>query len=450
MGAGLLQLAASGDAFEEAVGAQTSYFQSRMVTRTNYAVETKEVPFQRPATFGARNACTVPLLGDLMGPVVLKVKLTKDNTAYPYCNKGTYYPVESLCKCITVTVGQQVLDTHTSDWLRIYDSLHRSPEESLQYQRLANFDGATIVSENPYTETLYLPLVFAFCRSPVWYLPLLNLPTQEVKLTFDFRTAGEVGVLPDNFYASLLVDYVYLTEQERLSYITANHHYRYECLQQTGCMVDPPSTTATASVTVPIGFTGDVKSLYFVVKNLDLPYSPVSVLQPDGSFRSDSPYPHGRYFGDAAGTYLCLQPNQFSPNGLGLLQPISEKLAPVASARITFNGAERTTVDEFGYFNKLAPLQHTARCPLPGIYMYSFVFDPTNVSPTGTALFDQLDVNLHITFKRSVDAFIYNSQFDYGEAEQCASYIENCRDVQVFGLGYKNLDVYQNYAVITA
>ena len=188
MGAGLFQLALSGDTFEETVGVPDSYFATRYVARSSYAVETKEVSFDRQATLGTRNSCAIPLLGDLLGPAVLQVKMTKDNTAYPACNRGTYYPVESLCRAVTLTLGQQVMDVHTSDWFRIFDSLHRTAEESLQYMRVANFDGATIISPNKYTETLYLPLVFAFCRSPAWYIPLCCLPTQELRITFDFRT----------------------------------------------------------------------------------------------------------------------------------------------------------------------------------------------------------------------------------------------------------------------
>lgn len=450
MGAGLLQMAVSGDTFKETVADPASYFSQRYVARSNYAVETKEVGFDRQATFGMRNTAVIPRLGDLLGPVVLKVRMTKDNTGYPECNRGTFYPVESLCRNTVVTIGQQVLDVHTSDWYRVYDSLHRTAEESLQYQRLSNFDGATIISSNRYTETLYLPLVFAFCRSPAWYIPLVCLPTQELRITFDFRTAGEVGVLPDGFQASLLVDYVYLSEAERLQYLTRPQHYRYECLQQTGMLVDPPSTTTTTSVTVPVGFTGDVKSMYFVVKNLDPPYAPVRVVQPDGSLRYDSPYPHGRYFGDSAGTLLSLQANQFSPSGLGLLQPISEKLAPVLGARLLFNGAERASASPAAYFNKITPLRHCQRCPLPGIYMFSFVFDPMALSPTGTALFDQVEVQLQLTLKRSVDSFIYNDQFDFDNAERCASFTENCRDLIVFGLGYRNLDFYMDYAICSA
>ena len=257
-------------------------------------------------------------------------------------------------------------------------------------------------------------------------------------------------MLPDGFQASLLVDYVYLSEPERLQYLTQPKHYKYECLQQTGLMVDPPSTVSTTSVTIPVGFTGDMKSMYFAVKNLDPPYSPVRVVQPDGTLKFDSPYPHGRYFGDSAGTTLSLQANQFSPSGLGLLQTISEKLAPVCEARLLFNGAERAAANPAAYFNRMTPLRCCQRCPTPGIYMFSFVFDPLALSPTGTALFDQVDVSLQLTFKRSVDAFIYNDQFDYENAERCASNIESCRDVLVFGLGYRNLDFFMDYAIVSA
>ena len=303
------------------------------------ARDTRKLSLTPEAAFGCQAAVVVPAHGDLLLGATLEVKLQKMPNEFPV-SRAAYYPVEALARRVSITVGGCVLDTHTSDFFRIYDEHVRTPGESQNYRRLANFDPVTLTSAVPCTERLYLPLVFSFFRSRKSALPLAALRDTEVRLTFDFATAEEVGVNAGTLEAALYVDYGLVDEGVRARLTRQPIDILFEQVQWNGGQLVPPAGDShSVRIVTKLGFRRQVKAVWWLLKETEA-HDPTRTQ-------------HGRYFGDWQNTYLSLQPSQLDFGGYNLLQSISEKLAPVAWARILFDGQERFPARRSHLFNML-------------------------------------------------------------------------------------------------
>jgi hypothetical protein len=127
--------------------------------------------------------------------------------------------------------------------------------------------------------TLYIPLLFWFCRNPGLALPLIALQYHEVKINIDFRPIGEclwaVSTLSGSsgsqsvsaayqqslVAASLYIDYVFLDTDERRKMAQNPHEYLIEQLQFTG-----DESVGSSSNKIKLNFNHPCKELIWVVQ----------------------------------------------------------------------------------------------------------------------------------------------------------------------------------------
>jgi len=395
---------------------------------TLFAIESIQCSFQNDVAFDSQSTCVIARQGDLLCGLMLQVTLTKLDNRYPNA-QAAYYPVEALVRDVVLTIGGEVVDRHTSDWFRIYDSLIRDAEQSLHYQRMANFDATTLTTELQSTETLYLPLSFSFTRHPGLALPLIAMYDSEIKLTFTFATAAEVGVAETGFTAAVYGEYVYLDSTERAHMLNRPHDLLIEQVQiNGGYSIQAPQPAALTTVTCPLQFFRPIKCLYWCLKET----------RPPPTGRTN----HGRYVGDAENTYLALQPSQYGLNGFGLYETISEKLAPVHSAHLVIGGVDRAAPRIGRYYNLVQPYQYGKRAPMPGVYMYSFALNPEAIAPSGEADFSTIgDVKLILKLKKTSTMPLTDVTYAGEGAETTARNIVGMTDLLVFAAGYNYLHI---------
>jgi len=136
--------------------------------------------------------------------------------------------------------------------------------------------------------TLYVPLLFWFCRNPGLALPLIALQYHEVKFNIDFRPIGEVlwavttlapdvngrgnpvntgSVAVSQAYqqslvaASIYVDYIFLDTDERRKMAQNPHEYLIEQIQFTG-----DESVGSSSNKIKLNFNHPCKELIWVVQ----------------------------------------------------------------------------------------------------------------------------------------------------------------------------------------
>ena len=278
---------------------------------TNFAMESIEQTFSGQADFGRRVTCTISRNGDLAYKTYLQVTLPEINqNMLTAGGDGVYarwldFPGEQLIAQIEVEIGGQRIDRQYGDSMHIWNQLTMTSEQQSGYYKMighttqltyitdptfADISGPCVSSGGPSQvcaprkslpeTTLYIPLLFWFCRNPGLALPLIALQYHEVKFNIDFRPIGEVlwavNTLTDTsgssksvtqayqqslVAASLYVDYIFLDTDERRKMAQNPHEYLIEQLQFTG-----DESVGSSSNKIKLNFNHPCKELIWVVQ----------------------------------------------------------------------------------------------------------------------------------------------------------------------------------------
>jgi len=317
MGGALMQLVAYGAQDVFLTGTPEITFWKVSYRRyTNFAMESIEQTFQGQADFGRRVTCTISRNGDLCYRTYLQVTLPEinqsmANTTGTNTNKfGVYarwldYIGEQIIAQVEVEIGGQRIDRQYGDWMHIWNQLTLTHDQRRGYLKMIGHttqlnyitDPAFAAVNGPCASaggpaqvcaprnalpetTLYIPLLFWYCRNPGLALPLIALQYHEVKINLDLRPIGEclwaVGSLADTtgnsiqvtqayqqslVAASLYVDYIFLDTDERRKMAQNPHEYLFEQLQFTG-----DESVGSSSNKIKLNFNHPCKELIWVVQ----------------------------------------------------------------------------------------------------------------------------------------------------------------------------------------
>ena len=314
MAGGLMQLVAYGaqDVFLTGTP-EITFWKVSYRRHTNFAMESIEQTFSGQADFGRRVTCTISRNGDLAYRTYLQVTL-------PEINQGMYtgsttgegvfarwldFIGEQLIAQVEVEIGGQRIDRQYGDWMHIWNQLTMSSEQKRGYfKMIGNTTQLTYITDPNFAAisgpcaaaggpaqvcaprnalpetTLYIPLLFWFCRNPGLALPLIALQYHEVKINLDIRPIGEClwavkslqqatagSVSLSTAYqqslvaASLYVDYIFLDTDERRKMAQNPHEYLIEQLQFTG-----DESVGSSSNKIKLNFNHPCKELIWVVQ----------------------------------------------------------------------------------------------------------------------------------------------------------------------------------------
>ena len=406
---GRIQLAAVGeqDIFLTA-NPETTYFIKRYKKHSQFAIQTLEVPFQQEAKFGDRVRAEIPRNGDLIREIYLKVTLpeinqslvTQDNPITGETDVVKTYPTYSdsighaLVRQADIRIGGQTVETINGDYLDIYEDMFTPQSQSLAiqemvgrtYLRTGMGPASNVVyrTENgfdavgAFPRTFLVPLRFWFTQDPNLAIPLSAIKYQEVELNIDFENIERLVVsnivsisdLLDTAHlggtplkiesASLLVDYVFLTDEE-VKYFEENR-LDYVITQLQGIETIVPSNQDFTELPKQIRtyFNNPVKEFYMIVQ--------------ETVHRTTNPQ-------DAS----TLTNDYFNYKS-------STDLDNLNSFELLFNGEvriPRQVADGF-YLRTVQPLQGHTKIPQRFIYNYSFSIDPENYAPTGQVNFSRI------------------------------------------------------------
>jgi hypothetical protein len=313
MAGGLMQLVAYGaqDVFLTGTP-EITFWKVSYRRHTNFAMESIEQTFSGQADFGRRVTCTISRNGDLAYRTYLQVTLPEINQSMATSGTDGVYARwldfigEQLIAQVEVEIGGQRIDRQYGDWMHIWNQLTMTSEQQRGYWKMignttqltyitdpnfANVSGPCATNGGPAQvcaprnalpeTTLYIPLLFWFCRNPGLALPLIALQYHEVKINIDFRpigeclwavkslasglTAGTVSVSQayqqSLVAASLYVDYVFLDTDERRKMAQNPHEYLIEQLQFTG-----DESVGSSSNKIKLNFNHPCKELIWVVQ----------------------------------------------------------------------------------------------------------------------------------------------------------------------------------------
>ena len=222
MGGALMQLVAYGaqDVFLTGTP-EITFWKVSYRRHTNFAMESIEQTFSGQADFGRRVTCTISRNGDLAYRTYLQVTLPEINQGMAASGSAVYarwldYIGEQLIAQVEVEIGGQRIDRQYGDWMHIWNQMTLSSEQQRGYfKMIGNTTQLTYITDPNFADisgpcaaaggpnqvcaprkalpetTLYIPLLFWFCRNPGLALPLIALQYHEVKINLDIRPIGE-------------------------------------------------------------------------------------------------------------------------------------------------------------------------------------------------------------------------------------------------------------------
>jgi hypothetical protein len=244
MSGALLQLAALGPQDVNLVGnPEITLFKSSYKRYTHFATETVIISFDGgTVNFGSDTESTASIekLGDLISKMVLVVELeaiTDENVKWGYVNKLGHAIIDE----ISVHIGQTEVDVHTGDWINLYYDLYANKSHDRNYNNMIGNTAEMKKLEYSHDAfKLFIPLNFWFTKSSSSSFPICSLDKLNFQIRVRFKNAIDCinykgstapSNLPNINNAYFLVDYIFLQEEERQLFISNDHEYLIEQVQ---------------------------------------------------------------------------------------------------------------------------------------------------------------------------------------------------------------------------
>lgn len=269
-------------------------------------------------------------------------------------------------------IEQNVNGVIASGFFTYYDTITKR----LYYTAISTnkFQSMTLSNENTITPSDRRALVYNSSNVTYWIrgltsgamaMPRFNSTSQ----TYIYSALRNISLQE----CYLLVDYIYLDQDERNSFLQARHDYLIEQLIYVG-----ESTIESSNRTVNLALVQPCKFLAWVVQ-----YSYLINRNNNDFFNYTNSYKY-----DANN----------KPTGKTLIN----------KETLLLNGQPRLSLRDYQYFNYLQPLQHFSQGPQEGINIYSFSLFPEKTYASGTCNMSQID-NITMQMNLSYNININNT-----------------------------------------
>jgi hypothetical protein len=206
----------------------------------------------------------------------------------------------------------------------------------------------------------------------------------------------------------LMVDYVFLDDDERFKIVNSKHDYLIEQLYFTpNIAIDGTNRKAKLVVDQPCKLLIWVAQLDYVNRFNDMfNYTDTHINKQEFDFPR-MPDINSEYTGYVENNNLnpVLDPERVrSFNDKNLCESIGNPL--ITESTVLFNSQERMTKRVSTYYEDLQPYQHSRNVLPTGANMYSFAINPFDIFPsctTNMSQIEEIDINLKMNFKVSIN-----------------------------------------------
>jgi hypothetical protein len=267
---GLLQLKEKGAQDLYLTGQpQITFFKTVYRRYTNFSIESMEQLFDNLPRHNTTCRVNVDRRGDLIHKIYLEQEIPHSASFSASLVNYGY----NFIKKVELSIGNKLIDSHTSNWLETYAELTQpnefgsfasasnalfmnsvsAPQSPLCYAtRFQSMCMAGGVKDFPYGYSIppaapgstpdsgsylenndhhiiYTPLQFWFCRNIGLALPLIALQYNEVSIDISFD-----AFINDSIVPKMYIDYIYLDTDERRRFSQISHEYLIEQIQIGG------------------------------------------------------------------------------------------------------------------------------------------------------------------------------------------------------------------------
>ena len=287
-----------------------------------------------------------------------------------------------LLAAIEYEIGGTRIERHQAPWYDMRQQLTEKAEKKAGIDSmLLNYDDEYDIwnwdkSSNA-AKLLFIPLRFAWNRSPSMALPLVALQFNDLKLGFEFapylacvkssQSFTTLSSAPSVSTMQCFVDYFFIDQAERVRFASNPSEYLIEVVQFQGAETvlgsDSPSGTVL-NRKIMLNFSQPTKELVWVYQT----YANYQVDPVNGN-------------------------SWFDYNVSG-----APSLEPFVTSQLFFNGHQRFAARPSQYFRQVVPYQFHTRVPTKKVYAWSSALNPEDdLSPSGSFNASRLD-NIQLAF----------------------------------------------------
>jgi Major capsid protein N-terminus/Large eukaryotic DNA virus major capsid protein len=187
-----------------------------------------------------------------------------------------------IIKEVTVSIGDQVIETHDSNLFHLMHQFRVSPEQKRGYNSMIGntLEMYQYSSDERSITTLYIPLYFWFCENVGNSLPMTALLHSRVMLNFKIEELKNLLYLEKDSYIygtpkveySLMCQYAYLEEDERWRFANSKLEYLIEKYNYNGKNIISKNTSFSNEIETEQEIvetnTIDDKVVIYALKNL--------------------------------------------------------------------------------------------------------------------------------------------------------------------------------------
>lgn len=325
---------------------------------SRFALETREEVFPNDFTFGKSNSMIIPRSGDLLGDVILEIKLpvVQGATGQDTWVAGIGYV---LLKRIRLEIDDTIIHNHERLWYDLDDALFLKSSKKLGVNEMI---GRVPLPMNV-QHVIYIPLKFFCCKNyhaRQNFMPLLGIPGSTLRVTFDTDTFDNVSVLsthtvvpPTTLEAVVLLDYITLEAPERERLLVRPTSILFEDTQD----VEAPSFIESQD-----GSGGGRVLVDRVKISMREVNSPVKLLTWVSYLVTD--VANKQYF---------------------------NYRDDIARAQIAINGVELDAERDAEYYKTVQKYYRVDNTDVANVAVHSFALDASTWQPTGQLNFDQIN-----------------------------------------------------------
>jgi hypothetical protein len=401
---GLLQLVSIGRQDIYLTGnPQITFFKQVYRRYTNFSIETQRIAFETAADFGKLASLTIPRSGDLLGQMMLEIRLPKLDANGAQTSSGcsgvqTVNPVDfqntsptyswtngvghAMIDYVSFQIGQQEIDRQSGEWLHIWSQLSTPYSKYAGFNEMVGFQEVYSQQTQPGPLHMFIPLRFWFCNNIGMSLPLIALQSTPIRIYIKFKNGYDM-VYSDNLLEqpcqdvvnrpyiqdiTLWGDFIYLDVEERRRFTSSRHEYLIEQVQY----IKRYSIAAgIQNVSIPLNFNHPLKEIIWVAQQ----------------------------------DRMQTAHEWFNYGSRSLNQPGIPSLDLIDSAVLQLDGYDRFERQSARYFRLFQPWQRHTAIPNSFIYVYSFSLSPEASQPQGTCNASRLDsIVLAMTMNSNVQS----------------------------------------------
>ena len=240
-------------------GSQFSYFLQEYKARPKFQTQMIPVNFRGTCFFGDQYTHTLPMAGDLITRIYLKINL-------PQLPSQTFYATSIgnyLFEYVELLLNGVTVEKCYGEFIEMMEEIEVPLVKQPLLAKLVGKDVSNLSGPN----TMYIKLPFSLCEQGI---PLLAVKQGSFEIRVKYRDSKDFTfpsyLLTKPIDGEFLIEYVYLGETEAKYFQDKKRTY---LIQQTQRYQGTIASNVT-SVSHRLNFTNPVKELFFVVQNQKL------------------------------------------------------------------------------------------------------------------------------------------------------------------------------------